>query len=88
MLCAVRLAQPVLLRLTTLSPPGAERGEGYIKDLQSFKNFVSLKIYQGLTPVSGLLSSLKKPPVGPFWLMVAYLTTLAAASSTVPGPLW
>jgi len=43
--------------------------------------------YQGLTPVSATLSSLKNCPVGPSAANVAAFTNREAASSTVPGPL-
>jgi len=44
--------------------------------------------YQGLTSVPGTLSSLKNWLVGPSGPRVAAFTKRAAASCTVPGPLW
>lgn len=40
--------------------------------------------YQGISSVSGLVSSLKNLPVGPFWSINAYFAIRFAAISTFP----
>jgi hypothetical protein len=82
-LTAFTLINPAPIKITKPVPRPAQHGKILSNSVQT-----DLYLYQGLIPVSSLLSSLKNCPVGPSGPIKAHFTNRAAASSTVPGPLW